>query len=118
MVPFLKWPGGKRWFVTRHAALLPATHGRYIEPFLGSGAVYFHLNPRRALLGDTNRELIDTYEAVRRDPDGVLWHLRRHQRDHGRDHYYHTRGAVMRTAATRAARFIYLTAPVSTASTG
>jgi len=108
MLPFLKWPGGKRWFVTRHAALVPTTFGRYIEPFLGSGAVYFHLNPKRALLGDTNRELIDTYKVVKRDPDGVLYHLRRHQRDHCRDHYYHIRGAVMRTAATRAARFIYL----------
>lgn len=108
MIPFLKWPGGKRWFVARHAAILPRTFGRYIEPFLGSGAVFFHLNPKRALLADTNRDLIDTFEAVKRDPDGVLYHLRRHHREHGHDHYYHIRAAKMRTDASLAARFIYL----------
>lgn len=108
VIPFLKWPGGKRWFVARHADLLPRTFGRYVEPFLGSGVVFFHMNPRAALLGDTNRELIETYDAVRRDPDGVLRHLRRHQRAHDHAHYYRVRDAAMRTPATRAARFIYL----------
>lgn len=108
MLPFLKWPGGKRWFVTRFADSLPHSFGRYIEPFLGSGAVFFHLQPERALLGDRNSELIEAYKAMKRDPEGVLAHLRRHQRDHCHEHYYRIRGAVPRTPATRAARFIYL----------
>ena len=49
MVPFLKWPGGKQWFVTQHACLLPSNYVTYIEPFLGSGAVSFHLQPRKSL---------------------------------------------------------------------
>jgi DNA adenine methylase len=39
--PFLKWPGGKRWLVERKLVYVPANTKRYIEPFLGSGAVYF-----------------------------------------------------------------------------
>ena len=54
LVPFLKWAGGKRWLVANHPHLFPAHYSRYIEPFLGSGAVYFHLRPRSALLTDAN----------------------------------------------------------------
>ena len=48
--PFLKWAGGKRWFVQDCPELLPLSYGRYLEPFLGSAAVYFHMRPRAALL--------------------------------------------------------------------
>jgi DNA adenine methylase len=108
MVPFLKWPGGKRWFVTRYAQLLPSEYGTYIEPFLGSGAVFFHLQPQKALLGDTNEELIATYRAIRSDPAGVRRHLRDHHRYHNAEYYYAVRCASMRTGITRAARFVYL----------
>jgi DNA adenine methylase len=108
MLPFLKWPGGKRWFVTHYADLIPRAFGRYVEPFLGSGAVFFHLKPKKALLADSNSELIETYKAVKHDPDSVLAHLRRHHRDHCHEHYYQVRDAMPRTPTTRAARFIYL----------
>src|SRR5262249_49476323 len=58
LMPFLKWPGGKRWFTTRYSHFLPNSFRRYIEPFLGSGAVYFHLKPKSAILSDVNSELI------------------------------------------------------------
>jgi DNA adenine methylase len=108
MLPFLKWPGGKRWFVAEHAHLLPTTYERYIEPFLGSGAVYFHLEPRKALLGDANEDLVETYRAIKKDPAGVERHLRRHHRDHDAEYYYAVRDGLMRTGVTRAARFVYL----------
>lgn len=108
MLPFLKWPGGKRWFVTRHAHLLPKEYDTYIEPFLGSGAVFFYLEPRKALLGDANEDLVATYRAIKSDPTGVERHLRRHHRDHDADYYYAVRDGSMRTDVTRAARFVYL----------
>lgn len=71
LTPFLKWPGGKRW-ASSYIASLVACHlgekGRYVEPFLGSGAVFFKLGPRHAVLGDINRELIEVYRAVKTDP--------------------------------------------------
>lgn len=108
MLPFLKWPGGKRWFVTQHAHLIPSEYETYIEPFLGSGAVFFHLEPRRALLGDTNEDLVATYQAIKSDPAGVERHLKRHHRDHDSEYYYSVRDGLMRAEATRAARFVYL----------
>ncbi len=109
MTPFLKWPGGKRWFVSSHAELLPTDFRVYREPFLGSGAVFFHLNPQRAVLSDTNRELIATYRAIKSDALAIERRLRRHQSLHDDDHYYRTRNAP-RTAdlRTEAARFLYL----------
>lgn len=108
MTPFLKWPGGKRWFVARHAGLLPATFGRYVEPFLGGGSVFFHLRPTRAVLADANAELIAVYKAV-------AWRRRRleallndHQANHGERYYYRVRDAVPADLVARAARTLYL----------
>jgi len=74
--PFLKWAGGKQAFLQRYGGKLPAFSGQYIEPFLGSGAVFFFVQrsqarPCRARLGDTNVQLIKTFLAVRDEPDQV-----------------------------------------------
>jgi len=64
---FLKWPGGKRWLVNRYSALFPAQYQRYLEPFLGGGAVFFHLKAERAVLSDTNEELINAFQRLKQD---------------------------------------------------
>jgi len=106
--PFLKWAGGKRWFVSRLSHLFPDNFNTYVEPFLGSGAVFFHLSPEISRLGDSNHELIETYEAIRDDWKGVLMKLREHQRKHSKQYYYHVRCQNLQKPTTRAARFIYL----------
>lgn len=108
MKPFLNWAGGKRWLVAHHAEVLGDGRQRLVEPFVGSGVVFFHLEPAAALLADSNAQLIETYQAVRDMPDKVASALRRHHRLHSADHYYLTRDRVPRAAAARAARFIYL----------
>lgn len=108
VIPFLKWAGGKRWFVQQHASLFPVSFNRYIEPFLGSGAVFFFLSPRRALLGDSNLDLIETYKAIQDNWELVFRYLREHQRSHTREHYYQVRASRPRSIYARAARFIYL----------
>lgn len=108
MKPFLKWVGGKRWLVAHYPQLLSFTGRRLVEPFVGSGAVYFHLEPASALLCDSNEQLIETYATVRDEPDRVLHALRRHQRVHDEFHYYKVRSSKPRTAVQRAANFIYL----------
>jgi DNA adenine methylase len=74
---FLRWPGGKRWLAKgiRHFFdnLHPAP--RYIEPFLGGGSVFFEVGPKRALLGDINRELINTYIQMKESPLELERHL-------------------------------------------
>lgn len=106
--PFLKWVGGKRWFVHHYAHLFPTEFDRYIEPFLGGGAAFFHLAPRRAILGDTNADLINAYLAIRQDWRLVYRYLREHHSNHSPDYYYQIREKQLRSSFSRAAQFIYL----------
>jgi DNA adenine methylase len=108
LVPFMKWPGGKRWFIATHSAILPKVFGRYFEPFLGGGSVFFHLQPERAVLGDTNAELIDLFRVVARRRMRLEALLRQHQRKHGARHYYEVRSHVPTDPVERAARTLYL----------
>lgn len=106
--PFLKWAGGKRWLASSCALPSSSTFVRYIEPFLGGGAVFFALSPARALLSDINSELIALYQIVRDDPDRLKRVLEVHQALHSPEHYYAVRAEVPATALERAARMLYL----------
>lgn len=108
ITPFLKWAGGKRWLVENHLSLFPKQYARYIEPFVGSASVYFSLKPSRAILGDDNKELIETYMTVRDHWEQVEAELRFHDLHHSSEHYYQIRDSKPRLAWKRAARFIYL----------
>ncbi len=74
--PFLKWAGGKRQLLPELLAQLPAQRRTYHEPFLGGGALFFKLQPDRAVLSDLNERLIRTYRAVRDDVEAVVKALR------------------------------------------
>ncbi|MES9962177.1 MAG: Dam family site-specific DNA-(adenine-N6)-methyltransferase [Candidatus Sedimenticola sp. 20ELBAFRAG] len=106
--PFLKWAGGKRWFVHRYAHLFPRTFNRYIEPFLGGGAAFFHLAPQNAILGDANSDLINTYSALQSDWKLVYRYLKEHHKNHSQDYYYQQRQKQLRSSFAKAAQFIYL----------
>jgi len=107
MRPLLKWPGGKRLLADRIVALLPQAYERYIEPFLGGGAIFFRLQPRRAVLADADVALINCYTQIRNRPDAVLKALARLKNSEA--DYYRIRSSRPRTAISRAARLIYLT---------
>jgi DNA adenine methylase len=107
-IPFLRWPGGKRWLLTKHEYLFPTKINRYIEPFVGSGAVFFGVGCKSAILSDTNRDLIEVYEAIKEDWFGVEQQLKRHAKAHSDEYYYYMRKSRPRLLVTRAARFIYL----------
>lgn len=106
--PFLKWAGGKRWFVQRHSELLPKKFNRYIEPFLGSGATYFHLAPKDAILGDMNSDLINVYSCIQKNWRLVYRYLTKHHNNHCPDYYYQMRKKQLRSPYSKAAQFIYL----------
>jgi DNA adenine methylase len=108
ILPFLKWPGGKRWFVSRYAILLPSKYNRYIEPFLGGGSVFFFLEPKRSILGDKNVELIATYKCIRDDWVSLEKLLEKHQKKHSETYYYKVREKRPADLIEKAARFIYL----------
>jgi DNA adenine methylase len=110
LLPFLKWAGGKRWFVHNHSDLLPTSFGRYIEPFLGAGSVFFHLQPRDAVLGDMNADLIHTYRGIQQNWDRLERSLKYRHREHRKDpnYYYKVRDMAPSDPVQRASRIIYL----------
>lgn len=106
--PFLKWAGGKRWLVEKHAYLLNTKYDRYIEPFVGSGAVFFNLSPQSAILCDKNEKLIEVYETIKNHWWKVEELLHVYHKNHSVEYYYNIRMKRMRTPVSRAAQFIYL----------
>jgi DNA adenine methylase len=109
-LPFLRWAGGKRWLARilcdPLAQVLESSKGRYIEPFLGAGAMFFALAPTQSILSDTNSELIECFKKVRDDPASILSNLRRIRVS--AKAYYNVRRSVPKTDNGRAVRFIYL----------
>ncbi|WP_456814092.1 DNA adenine methylase [Bradyrhizobium sp. USDA 4529] len=108
VVPFLKWAGGKRWLLKTYPELFPEKFDTYLEPFLGSGAIFFGLKPARAFLSDRNSVLVECYDALRADHRRVERHLAVHAANHCARYYYDVRGRSYRTPSTRAAAFLYL----------
>ncbi|MFJ3260067.1 DNA adenine methylase [Pseudomonas sp. NPDC086581] len=106
--PIIKWAGGKRWLVRKAGDLFPTEYERYIEPFLGGAAVYFHLAPNSALLSDVNSELINVYSSIKEDWKRVAEFLKAHQRLHCSEHYYKVRASAPRSKFSQAARTLYL----------
>lgn len=106
--PFLKWAGGKRWLANTNQLPRPASFDRYIEPFLGGGAIFFHLNPRRAILSDINCELIQLYQVIRDNPAELMERMLDHHNLHNQQYYYQVRAAIPEDAIERAARTMYL----------
>ncbi|MEX2411863.1 MAG: Dam family site-specific DNA-(adenine-N6)-methyltransferase [Candidatus Paceibacterota bacterium] len=108
ILPFLKWAGGKRWLLSIIDDLLPSGYNDYIEPFLGSGAVFFHLRPKNAILNDINTDLINTYIQIRDNYDELENFLMEHQFSHSDEYYYKIRGIIPNCKIQRASNFIYL----------
>lgn len=107
--PFLKWAGGKGRLLKQYEPLFPRQPYRcYHEPFLGGGAVFFRLKPDRAVLSDSNLELIELYWTVRDQCARLIEAVR--QLPLGREAYYAVREMDPQrlTRLERAARTIYL----------
>jgi DNA adenine methylase (dam) len=118
--PFLKWVGGKAQLLAQFDEFLPSEVTRYFEPFVGGGAVFFHLKHRfpkmKALLCDINGELINTYRAVRDYPRELMQQLDAHATEFkakSDDYFYFVRAQHHLTGdekkiVERAARMIFL----------
>lgn len=65
--PLLKWAGGKTQMIPNLIEAMPKSFNNYIEPFIGGGALFFHLSPRSAVIADSNPELINLYQQVAKD---------------------------------------------------
>ena len=106
--PFIKWAGGKRQLLPELLRYVPERFGRYYEPFVGGGALFFELRPHAARLTDVNERLIRTYRGVRDDVESVIALLSRFP--HDPTVFYELRDADIDTGTDWevAAWFIYL----------
>lgn len=76
--PVLRWVGGKRGIINEIVKYVPRTYHTYYEPFLGGGAVLFHLQPKVAIVNDVNYELINLYNIIKDDVEGLILDLKEH----------------------------------------
>ncbi len=106
--PFLKWAGGKTQLLPELINLLPVNFNKYIEPFVGGGALFFRLNHANSVIADSNAELIITYKQIREDVQGVISILDTYQNN--ANFFYEIRSSdVDKLSLTeRAARMIFL----------
>lgn len=81
IVPFLKWVGGKRQLIPEIKKILPRgiLSQSYYEPFIGGGALFFELQPRRAVINDSNEELINVYRVIKDNPTELIEDLKKHK---------------------------------------
>ena len=112
--PFTKWTGGKRQLLGELRSYMPETYGRYFEPFVGGGALFFDLAPEQAVINDVNEELINAYRQIKNNPAELINLLIKHKENNSKDYYLELRsadrdGRISRmTGVERAARILYM----------
>lgn len=106
--PFVKWAGGKRQLINALINNLPPSFNRYIEPFVGGGALLFEVLPHKAIINDINTELINAYTVIRDNVYALIEDLKKHKNEE--EYYYKIRSLDPEklSAVERASRFIYL----------
>lgn len=77
--PILKWAGGKTQMLSDLLPKVPSSYGRYIEPFFGGGAMFFALQPKNAIIADSNPELINMYREVAANVEKVIQYLKKYE---------------------------------------
>ena len=91
--PFVKWAGGKRQIMNEIKKLVPEKFNTYYEPFIGGGAVFFEIAPKKAVLNDYNTELINVFECIKDENkfEKMLSELNHHEASHTEEYYYSIR---------------------------
>ncbi len=113
VVPFVKWVGGKRQLLNEIEKHIPERFSRYYEPFIGGGAVLFHVQPRNAVINDSNEELVNLYNIIKETPEELIKDLKKHRNEE--KYFYKVRGIDREKAKylklsdiERASRIIFL----------
>lgn len=113
--PFVKWVGGKRQLLKQFLLmnLYPPEKfnpkaGRYFEPFVGGGAVFFDLLPQKAYLSDLNSDLVKTYNVIKNNVNDLIASLKKHK--HNKEYFLKVRAqkSSQLTDLQIASRFIFL----------
>lgn len=112
--PIVKWVGGKRQLLSQIMPLIKKDCSTYVEPFVGGGAVFFELQPKKAIINDFNEELINVYNVVRDFPEKLIFELEQHNTHNSEEYFYNIRSLdrlseyESMTSVQKAARILYL----------
>jgi DNA adenine methylase len=87
--PFIKWVGGKRQLLSQIDQYIPKKYNKYIEPFLGGGALFFYLLQENSILIDNNPDLINCYEIIKEKVELLINSLKKHKNE--KEYFYKIR---------------------------
>ncbi len=113
--PFVKWAGGKRQLIPILNENLPKSFGTYYEPFLGGGALLFHIlterNGKKCSISDLNSDLVLAYTTIRNRINELISSLKCHERNYQKDsksYFYSVRESAPRSEIEKTSRLIFL----------
>ena len=113
--PFVKWAGGKRQLITSLEGHLPKKFNTYFEPFLGGGALLFHLlnqSPNlKCSISDLNSDLILAYITIRDKVEQLIESLEKHSGKYftdQREYYYSVRASAPKNQIEKVSRLLFL----------
>ena len=105
--PMVKWSGGKGDELSKIKAHIPKKYDIYLEPFIGGGAVYFDLNPEKAVINDVHKELIDFYKSIKKGYSNDIYNFMK-EHPNEEETYYTVRDYDNTDELDNAKRFYYL----------
>ena len=114
--PFVKWAGGKTQILLKIKEFMPDKYGTYLEPFVGGGALFLSIAPNKAIINDSNEELISVYKCFKSKKtfNDLLNMLRQHEQNHNEQYFYQVRNMDRLdtynelSIVEKAARMVYL----------
>lgn len=113
--PFVKWAGGKRQLIPILNENLPKSFGTYCEPFLGGGALLFHIlterDGQKCSISDLNSNLVLAYTTIRDRIDELIGSLKAHEKHYQKDsksYYYSVRESNPRSEIEKTSRLLFL----------
>ena len=105
--PIIKWSGGKKDEIKKFINYIPKTYDTYLEPFIGGGAVYFHINPQKAVINDVHTELVDFYQSIKNGYSNKIYNFMK-EHPNQEEIYYKVRSYKPSNQLENAQRFYYL----------
>ena len=104
--PILKWAGGKRQLIPELKKYIPIKFNKYVEPFMGGGALYFYLKHENSIINDNNPEIINLYKEISKRPNLIIEELKKYINNE--KFFYALRASSPDTNLRKAARTIFL----------
>ena len=108
VTPILKWAGGKTQLLPEITARMPESYNKYIEPFIGGGALFFRLNADKAVIADSNPELVNMYRVIAEHGDQVIEALQGYRNEEEMFYEVRAKDWTKCDNIEAAARMIYL----------